>query len=782
MRIVVAILAALFVVEEAGAAFAQDITRIISRNITRKATDNITRQIESRFVVPQLSVKNEIPKLIQARVNPAGTFMVMQPFEKSLHVWDLSKGIQASQIGQLKAGATAFGVDTQGSALWVADRANNLLELNLVSSEIYSSTRLPVTASELKVSSAGKSVIVGTHDGSLLIGSKPNNDTAGVSFKQKLNLSSDGKVDFLTLSEDGRLAAAGIEDALFVVDLETGETLVRHEAANTDIVGGRFSSDSSHFAFATADGSAWLFDQKGKVRRTVKSNEVIAAAVFSQDLSVTALSARSGRVLAYSTSNGKEIRDFSLGNADPVGVWVDPKGTRVLIAQSDGRVVVWNLETGKWLAKVFTTENGWTVLDAVGRFDGSDVGLKDVSWTLGERDLNLDSFARQYFEPGLLASHTFASGSFFNEPERPLQEGMPPPPTVEIDIPDEPRIVGKPIFVVVVARDQGGGISTLRLYHNGKLVAPGALMQQQDFKQDDVHLRATAFRIDPVVGINSLKAVAEGLWDIEGHSERHVIEFAGKAEKPTLHVVTVGINEYKDSRLNLNYSVPDATAIGDFFHHSASEKLFKEIIVHRLLNGKATKAAILEKLRSLRTVGPSDVIVFYAAGHGLVADQEWIFLPYEADYKKDVSDYKPKAISAEEIQAELVHAGARRVLVMIDSCHSGAGAEAFGQYKSFQRRFMRELSRISGITVLAASREDQLALELKTLGHGLFTYVVLEGLRGAADSSPNDGRVSAHEVVNFSSHTIDGFKSKYGIEQQPVAFALGSDFVLDQTR
>ena len=70
-------------------------------------------------------------------------------------------------------------------------------------------------------------------------------------------------------------------------------------------------------------------------------------------------------------------------------------------------------------------------------------------------------------------------------------------------------------------------------------------------------------------------------------------------------------------------------------------------------------------------------------------------------------------------------------------------------------------------------------MELHSLGHGLFTYLVLQGLSGEADLMPSDGNVSAHEIIRYAAREIPAFSKDYlGESQVPTAFALGSDFIV----
>lgn len=352
-------------------------------------------------------------------------------------------------------------------------------------------------------------------------------------------------------------------------------------------------------------------------------------------------------------------------------------------------------------------------------------------------------------------------------------------------MPDVVRDATKPFPpVIVVAEDQGGGIDTVRLYHNGKLTDPGAFLQQHDVEEQGGkrHLRVTAFFVKPVPGLNTFKAVGTGQWDIEGHSDKITATFSGPAPKSTLHIAVVGINNYRDANLHLDYSVPDAIAMIASFTQAAKGD-FERVREYRLLDEQATEKNILEVLNDkIREAATNDVVVVYLAGHGLVAQDEWRFLPYESRYYSDTARYAGKGLTATEIQDALVRTKAQRILVFIDSCQSGAASQAFQEQQRFQQRYFRNVSRIAGITVLAATRKDQEAVEMRDLGHGLFTYLLLSGVKGNADLRPADGTVTAHELVGYAAQEIPNFSQRYlKYRQEPMAFALGADFPVSMT-
>ncbi|MGH6928437.1 MAG: caspase family protein, partial [Dongiaceae bacterium] len=441
-----------------------------------------------------------------------------------------------------------------------------------------------------------------------------------------------------------------------------------------------------------------------------------AAKVVAVGDGIAALGGDDGKVAIVELSGGREVKTLTAHKGAVRFLAFAGSAARLISSGEDGALRLWDIGSGEKLAEVITTATGWAVIDRQGRFDGSEQGMNDVGWHARDQDILLERLSEQFFEPGLLARYLDKKKLLVKVPAN-VTDGIALPPKVEIDLPEPSREAGKPFPVVVVVTDQGGGIEAVRLYHNGKLVQPGSLMQQREVEAKGQRIRAVAFQVKPVPGINSFRAVATGLWGIEAQSARLSETFAGDGPLPKLHVLAIGINKYSDPKLTLGYSVPDAKSIVQAFEQSA-QGIFSDVVVHPLYDGKATRAGIMAGLKSLAGVDQNDVVVIYLAGHGIVVGDDWVFLPYEAKFQKTFENYRNGAVTAREIQDALVDAQAQRVLVMIDSCQSGATVEMFEQLQNFERRYIRNFSRVAGVTVIAASRRDQAAIELPSLGHG----------------------------------------------------------------
>jgi uncharacterized caspase-like protein len=208
----------------------------------------------------------------------------------------------------------------------------------------------------------------------------------------------------------------------------------------------------------------------------------------------------------------------------------------------------------------------------------------------------------------------------------------------------------------------------------------------------------------------------------------------------TLHVVTIGINEYAQSSMNLSYAAPDAEAIGQLLV-SRGEQLFEHVKVTTLLNEEATREGILTALRAVGDVAkPTDTLAIFFAGHGAMVGQRYYFVPHEFNNSEgNVADdaLRSQGLAADEIGDEIAKISALKRLVVFDTCASGGairlnkqGADPFAF-----RGALDQLGKEGGTFTLAAVSSDAEAQEIKELGHGILSYCLLAGA-GAINNGP----------------------------------------------
>ncbi|TVR63750.1 MAG: hypothetical protein EA422_08640 [Gemmatimonadales bacterium] len=222
--------------------------------------------------------------------------------------------------------------------------------------------------------------------------------------------------------------------------------------------------------------------------------------------------------------------------------------------------------------------------------------------------------------------------------------------------------------------------------------------------------------------------------------------------------VVVGISEYDDPAVPaLRFAHRDAEALRDFLvSESAGLGGYQPENVVLLTNEQATFRNIRTALRGfLTTATEDDQIVFYFAGHGVrdpTRPDEYYLLTHDTEF----DNLAGTALPMSDLEQSLASLNYRDLILIADACHSGEmttqvafrDAFAFNNINEiFQERF-RE--RRGGEVVFTAGEGNDLSQEGERWGggHGVFTYHLIEGLRGAADLN-RDGIVDLGEVMEY---------------------------------
>lgn len=245
---------------------------------------------------------------------------------------------------------------------------------------------------------------------------------------------------------------------------------------------------------------------------------------------------------------------------------------------------------------------------------------------------------------------------------------------------------------------------------------------------------------------------------------------AEAAQKPNLFLVTIGINNYQSLKPGLHYSRVDADAIVKFFK-TQEGKIYDRVYPIVLYDNNATKAKILEAIK--QPARAQDMMIIYFAGHGIGIERKYYFLPYETP-SWDNAIIKQYGVSNDDITTPLVQNEARKQLLLLDTCESGTLVVAMRGGGS-EERAVDQLNKTTGAHIISAANEAQGAGETRDLGHGFFTYALLEGLSGKADSNKN-GVIEIFELLPFVSSEVKEIAAKYKVEQQPLVRMSGEDF------
>jgi len=563
------------------------------------------------------------------------------------------------------------------------------------------------------------------------------------------------------------------------------------------ITGLALSADGSTLAIMPSDNSIRVWDlpnglQQARYDAVNGLNPAGLAAIgFASDAQLATVGNAGSQLTIVDPQSGRVVLDVPVAPGSARYFVIDRAYHRVITGGNDGIVRVRNLDTGELLVQIISTLSGWTAVDAQGRFDGTISGVDDVKWLASQLKLPIDNFSQPYYEPGLVARYIRAPSGFVAPAPTPVFGGIVLPPKV--------TVLAQPgagsADVTIVAQDQGGGIASISLFQNGKLVPPTRQTGERKEAQNGIATTIRTYRVPLAVGVNHFEAVAASLKQVEG--EHATIDVsagpavvtapaptapgptppappapAPAAGLPTLHILTVGINKYRDSRLNLDYGVSDATAILQSLQ--ASQGVFGKVVAKKLTDQAATRSAIIKALTDYQNAPTNDVLVVYLAGHGEIVGDDWYFLPH--DFVFTPEGIKSTGISATTWRDLLSRVGPQRVMILIDSCKSGGSVDTLAT--AIDRKLLRSLGRDAGVAILAGARRDQSAEEFPQLHHGAFTYVLLQGVSGKADAQHN-GQITTNELLTYSTSELPLLTKKLINQMQvPVAYSRGEDFLV----
>ena len=125
-----------------------------------------------------------------------------------------------------------------------------------------------------------------------------------------------------------------------------------------------------------------------------------------------------------------------------------------------------------------------------------------------------------------------------------------------------------------------------------------------------------------------------------------------------------------------------------------------------------------------------DTTIVFVAGHGINIDEDYYFIPSDGR-KSDPDKWKRSSlVDWDDIQKAVERAEGVRFM-LLDTCHAA---------NAFNPRLEKDAAD-ARIVVFSATAANSTAAELPELGHGVFTYSVLEGLRGAANTGGDGVRL-----------------------------------------
>jgi hypothetical protein len=298
-------------------------------------------------------------------------------------------------------------------------------------------------------------------------------------------------------------------------------------------------------------------------------------------------------------------------------------------------------------------------------------------------------------------------------------------------------------------------------------------------------------------GRNTVKIFCTNSKGISSMKETIEVNCSFRERKPITYFVGIAVSEYKDSSMNLQYSVKDVRDLVNTFR-----KISDSLVVDTLINSKATTANILKVKQKLKGLQPGDRVIVAVTGHGLLDDQ---FDFYYATYDIDFQNPRDRGLKYEEIEGLADGIAAQKKMILIDACHSGAvdkeelsgesgivvaagdsagivkGTRGIGLKSKQEKAPLRntfelmqsqftDVANNNGSIIISAAGGMEYAFESEAWNNGVFTYCVRRALENKlADYSIHgnmDNNVTIMELMNYVNEQVQSLTKG---KQRPVS-------------
>ncbi|MDC3955972.1 caspase family protein [Polyangium jinanense] len=450
-------------------------------------------------------------------------------------------------------------------------------------------------------------------------------------------------------------------------------------------------------------------------------------------------------------------------------ITVAPKRDLFLLSGNGGATSLVS-ERGDVVMTLVSTPNGeWVSATPSGAYRSSIDGARSVAWMFSDplEGFSFERFATRFERPDLVERSLGGE-----ETPAPASLARPPRLRVEAKAPRGMIETTDNRLTLDVVATSPSRVDRVRVFVDGKPAVDRLVCATEGRVSLDVPLHA---------GRNRLSLVA---YDAAGYASNpeqlDVVSTSPLAEKPSLHVLSIGVSRYPNMppEQQLDFADDDARSVASSLARFAGpNRPFGRIVATTLLDDEVTVGRVDEALAGLAGMRPDDLAVVFFAGHGARLDEsKMLFLTSQAAFTREAATQH--GIGWDRIEKAL--RGARgRVLMMLDACHAGyVSTEVVAPNESLARELAA--GDRAGVLVFSAARGSQFSYEVppdgasgasrglelawegkqppkqKDLkgGHGLFTSALLEALDGEAPDRDRSGAIEVNELVDYVTERV----------------------------
>jgi WD40 repeat protein len=582
-----------------------------------------------------------------------------------------------------------------------------------------------------------------------------------------------GYVVAVAFSPDGTRILSGSDDVtLKLWDTASGQLLHSFDEHSDTINSVAFSPDGTRVLSGSDDNTLKMWDAFSyRLLQTFKGHSgPVRSVAFSPDGARVLSGSQDNTVKLWDAATGQELQSFA-GHTNTVNsVAFSPDGRYALSGSADGTTRVWDIGNGQPLAAMVAASDGdWLALTPNGFFAAAQRDTDLLAIVRGISVTTIGQVHQSLLSPDLVREAL--AGDPDGEVKRAaevvnldkvLDSG--PAPLVEIRSgPSGNKSGSGSVVVAALIKDRGKGIGRIEWRVNGVTTAvmnaPSALAPEYEVKQ--------TLPLDS--GENLIEVVAYNARNLLASlPARTTMTYnaPADAEKPKLYVLAIGINAYHDEGWTppgatrpeyfppLKLAVNDARSISEALKE-AGAGLYGQVIIKTAFDEAATAAGLEQIVQNISAeISPRDTFVLFVAAHGYSNNGRFYLLPQDYQGGTDLAALTSRAIGQERLQGWIASIKARRGVILLDTCESGALTNSYAHSRTDAPASEAALGRLheaTGRPVLTAAAAGKPAFE-GYRGHGVFTWALMDALFHG--DTNGDGLIELSELAVHVQNTV----------------------------
>jgi WD40 repeat protein len=511
----------------------------------------------------------------------------------------------------------------------------------------------------------------------------------------------------------------------------------------------------------------------------------------------TAFSADGGYLVLSSGNNasvidmsGQRVISHLAGHSGTILQAAFTDSNHLLTCSTDGTVRYWDAPAGKLIATfIANSEQEYGVITSDNYYTMGKALLPKIHFVQGLSCYSFDNFDLVYNRPDIVAQRLGKADDVlikalraaylkrikrmgFTEEQLSGELHLPQFTVLSKDIPLETE--DKHLTVRVSCSDTKYPLDRLKIYIND---VPILGIMGLPLKDKKILEYSDEFNLELLPGRNKIQLSCVNAKGVESHKSTFEVYCTAPHATPTLYLVNIGVSEFSDKPFNLRYAAKDATDLANTLKQSKS---YARVVSIPFLNSQATAENIARAKEALMQTHPEDVVIVFVATHGLLDSN---FNYYLATTNVNFENPSERGLLYDDLENLVDGIPARSKLILLDACHSGevdkedvqtlAGGQTpegltdnvkargfkalarkdnvLGLKNTFElmRELFIDLSRGTGSVVVSSAGGAEYAFESSEWSNGVFTYVLLEGLKTGNADANRDGRLDVAEIQDY---------------------------------